>query len=178
MSTSSVAHEDMADGLPDSTAGQARQAGATCGRENSTMTRQYQRHTSDVICPVQSMAATFATKDGSTMTQADAAPFDGTSLEAARAREATIRAIGLDGVVLGGATIRRMRRAAGLSSDGLAVMIGYSGALVRAWETGRRRCPPHLYLTLIEIISHARKDNTLAGTRAPHERFVAGHHAA
>lgn len=178
MSTSSVDHEDMADGLPDSTTGQARQAGTTCGRENSTMTRKHQSHASDVICPILSMAATFATKDGSTMPQAGAALSDRASLEAARAREAATRAIGLDGVVLGGATIRRLRRAAGLSSDDLAVKIGYSGALVRAWETGRRHCPPHLYLPLVEIIAHARKDNTLAGTRTPHEPFVAGHHVA
>lgn len=144
------------------------------------MTRQRQGHATDVTSPARSGSAAPANIDISTMTRADAdaAPSDAAALEAAQEPEAAIRAIGLDGIVLGGATIRRMRRAAGLSSDALAGMIGYGRGLVWAWETGRRRCPPHMYLPLIEAISRARQDAALPGAHAHHDRFVASHRAA
>jgi DNA-binding transcriptional regulator YiaG len=110
--------------------------------------------------------------------RAESAPLDEAAREAAREREAAIRAIGLDGIVLGGATIRRLRRAAGLSSDELAGRIGYSGALVRAWEAGRRNCPAYLYLPLVEAISTVRRDQAVLGARVTHMCFVAGHSAA
>lgn len=128
--------------------------------------------------PARSGAAAPANGDISTITRADTAPRDAAALEAAQEHEAAIRAIGLDGIVLGGATIRRMRRAAGLSSEALAALIGSSRALVRAWETGRR-CPPHphLYLPLVEAISNGRQDSALLGARAS-RAFVASQRAA
>jgi DNA-binding transcriptional regulator YiaG len=129
--------------------------------------------------------ATLADVDSGMLSHAEAASLAAAACEAAREaahwREAAIRAVGLDGIVLGGATIRRMRRAARLSSDALATMIGYSGALVRAWETGRRRCPPRIYLPLIEALAHAHRDRqeqTVPVTRARHAHCGTGHCAA
>lgn len=142
--------------------------------------RQQLRHANDVERPdrtVAATAATAATTDCGTLPHASGSARDAVAHE----REAAIRALGLDGIILDGATIRRLRRAAGLSWDALAVLLGYSGALVRAWETGRRGCPAHVYLPLVEAIARARRerqDTAMPGIHGRHTRCGAGHHAA
>lgn len=141
--------------------------------------RRHQRHARDVErpgpAPTVAAAVVIATA---------AAPGRGTlpnravaAREAAHEREATIRALDLDGIILDGATIRRLRRVAGLSSDALAGLLGYSGALVRAWETRRRRCPARMYLSLVEAIVHTLRDTAVLGPRVRHARFGAAHYA-
>ncbi len=123
------------------------------------MMRHHQLHTQDVDHSAQYVSATPAalvSMDDGTMPSTQTAPRD-----RARQGEQAIRAMGLDGIVLGGATIRRMRRTTGLSTAALADSIGCSGALVRAWETGRRICPPHLYLPLLDMIARARDDDVV-----------------
>lgn len=74
---------------------------------------------------------------------------------AAGAREAAIRAQGMDGILLSGTTVRTIRRKLGVSAAQLAEHIGYSRSRVHAWEAGEE-IPPAMYLPILRYLAEVR----------------------
>lgn len=93
------------------------------------------------------------------------------------AREAAVRAVGVDGIVLRGAHIRRMREAAHLSVKQLAERLGYSRYTIHDWEAERHACPETMYEPLLDVLEAAREEyeDRMARLRlrAPLARYVA-----
>lgn len=111
------------------------------------------------------------------LTPSDAMHVDVAARADAETREAAVRAVGLDGIVLSGAHIRRMRREARLSVKALADRLGYSRFTIHDWETERHACPPAMYEPLLDVLeaAHAEYDERMARLRlrAPIARFIA-----
>lgn len=74
------------------------------------------------------------------------------------AKEAAIRAQGMDGILLSGTTVRAIRRKLGVSAALLAEHIGYSRSRVHAWETGTAEIPPAMYLPILRYLGDVRKE--------------------
>ena len=81
-------------------------------------------------------------------------------------QERSARSVGLDGVVLRGWHIRRLRHYAGLSVAELAQRLDYSRGAVWDWECERHRCPSAVYPALVAVIEAARGEREALMRRA------------